>query len=136
MKWLSRSRQFMWPVVSSGTTTSAHFALPSWTAWRRDDRRAGRRRAAERHVEAVAARADRVLDLDRDRGVQPLQVRRAEHDEVDVLAGAARARERALRGVDRVLGLDAELILGPVRDVRAHPLGIEQAGLVLRRSAA
>ena len=32
MKWLSRSRQFMWPVVSSGTTTSAHVAVPAWIA--------------------------------------------------------------------------------------------------------
>ena len=32
MKWLSRSRQFMWPVVSSGTTTSAHRAEPAWIA--------------------------------------------------------------------------------------------------------
>ena len=28
MKWLSRSRQFMCPVVSSGTTTSAQVELP------------------------------------------------------------------------------------------------------------
>lgn len=33
MKWLSRSRQFMCPVVSSGTTTSAHCACPRRTAW-------------------------------------------------------------------------------------------------------
>ena len=32
MKWLSRSRQFMCPVVISGTTTSARFDLPSCTA--------------------------------------------------------------------------------------------------------
>jgi hypothetical protein len=32
MKWLSRSRQLMKPLVSSGVTASAHLALPSCTA--------------------------------------------------------------------------------------------------------
>ena len=96
MKWLSRSRQFMWPVISSGTTTSAQVAVPRWIACDATIDRAGRRRAAERHVERPAARADRVLHLDRDRGIQALQVRRAEHDEIDVLAGAAGRGERPL----------------------------------------
>jgi hypothetical protein len=95
------------------------------------DRGAGRGRASQRHVDAVAACAERILDLDRDRRVHPLQVRRAEHDEVDILAGAAGHPERELGDGHRVLGLDAQPVLAAVGDVRAQPLGVGQPGLVL-----
>ena len=95
------------------------------------DRRADGGRTAERHVEAVAVRADRVEHLDRERRILALQIGRAEHDEIDVLADAARLLERDLRGLDGVLRLDRDLRLRAIRNVRAHPLGIEDAGLVL-----
>ena len=98
----------------------------------RHDRGAGRGGATDRDVEAIALlRADRMLDLDRDRRIQALQVRRAEHDEIDVLADTPGLVERDHRGILRVLGLVAQLILGTARNVRAHSLGIHQAGLVL-----
>ena len=91
-----------------------------------DDGRAGGCRAAEGHVETEAARAERFLDLDRDprdrgaagstrRGRPCRRLRRCD----------SRASDRSPGCVDRVLGLDADLILGPILDVRTHALGIE-----------
>jgi hypothetical protein len=96
---------------------------------------AGCRGASDRDVEAEAMRADRILNFDRDRRIQPLEIGAAEHDEIDILAVASRCLERALRSVHRVLGLHAELILGTVLDVGAHPFRIEQTRLVVNVAA-
>ena len=88
MKWLSRSRQFMWPVVSSGTTTSAHFAVPAWIA------------CEATIVAPVAAEQPSDMSSAQPRapmaswtsiaiaGIEALEVRCAEHDEVDVFAAS------------------------------------------------
>jgi len=93
---------------------------------RRDLDRERARRTADRDVEAESSRPERVLDLDSDRGEGSLQVGGADDYEVDVLSVTVGIDQRVARSLDRQLGLDAQLVVGSVRDVGAHPLGISQ----------
>jgi hypothetical protein len=71
-----------------------------------------------------------VLQLDGHCRIRPLQVRAAHDDAVD-LVGAPTGLGKCLGdGGQCHLGLQAQLVLSPQRQVRAQPIGIEDAGLL------
>ena len=90
----------------------------------------GSRRAGDVHVEAEAVDAERVLDLDRHRGIGPLHVRRGAEHGVDISGVASGARERVLRRGDTDFGEDRNLVVAARGDPRRHMVGVENARLV------
>jgi hypothetical protein len=71
-----------------------------------------------------------MLDLAGHRRVGALHVGGGAQHAVDIGPAAARGGQRLGAGVDRDLGHQAELLVGPRREARPHALRVEHAGLV------
>ncbi len=90
----------------------------------------GCRGAGDIHVEGKAVDAQRLLNLDRHRGVGALHVRRRAQHRIDVGGIAAGARQRVLCGRHADFGEDRQLVIGPLGKPRRHMLGVQNARLV------
>src|SRR5690606_16343851 len=88
---------------------------------------AGGRGAAERQVEGRAFRADLLLDLDADRRIHALQMRRGADDEVDACRLDPRIVERCARGGRAELGQYRQRVVVARRDARGHAVDVENA---------
>ena len=88
----------------------------------------GGRRAGHIHVKPIAARPQRLLDLDGHGRVGALHVgRRAQHG-INLVAGLAGGIQRLARGIHGNLGHQRELVVGPLGKARVHAGRVQHAG--------
>jgi hypothetical protein len=90
----------------------------------------GGRRAGDVHVEGVAASADGILNLDAQRRIRALHVRRGADQHVDLARVTAGGGESVARGSRADFRLQRQRIVRARRQVRAHARRVEHAGLV------
>ena len=131
MKWKSRSSKLLCPEVISGLTTTTQLAAAVAEGIDAGLDRERRRRTGHVHVVAPTGGAQRVLDLDRNRRIGPLEVRAADDHRIDVGTGD----RPACASASWIAGIDISAWIPswssrPRLEPGTHPGGVEDTRLL------